>query len=49
MNHDNLDPVTTNSDDASVLRVLLHTINGISLVAGGVLELVPVEDDTDEL
>ena len=35
---------TMNTDDVSVLRVLLHTIKGISPVAGGPMDFIPVEE-----
>lgn len=34
-----------NNDDVSVLRVLLHTIKGISPVAGSPMDFVPIEED----
>lgn len=38
---------TLNTDDVSVLRVLLHTIRGISPVAGSELEFVPADDELE--
>lgn len=37
---------TMNTDDVSVLRVLLHTIKGISPVAGGPMDFIPIEADS---
>lgn len=36
---------TLNTDDVSVLRVLLHSINGISPVAGNPLDFAPIDDE----
>ncbi|MEP6710737.1 MAG: hypothetical protein ABJA64_03375 [Candidatus Saccharibacteria bacterium] len=38
---------TLNTDDVSVLRVLLHTIQGISPVAGNSLDYIAVEDELE--
>lgn len=35
-----------NTDDVSVLRVLLHTIKGISPVAGSPMDFIPIEADS---
>jgi len=38
---------TLNTDDVSVLRVLLHNIHGISSVAGNPLDFAPIQDDSE--
>lgn len=37
----------TNSDDTSILRVLLHTIHGLSPVAGNSMDFLAAEDDAE--
>ena len=49
MPHDEIDEITMNTDDMSVLRVLLHTIKGISPVAGDTLDFVPIADDDSDM
>ncbi|HRF28027.1 MAG TPA: hypothetical protein PL051_00070 [Candidatus Saccharibacteria bacterium] len=46
MAEEKFDESTTNLDDISVLRVLMHTIHGISPVSSLQYELAPIEDET---
>lgn len=48
MDQNNIINTTTSTDDASVLRVLLHNIKGISPVAGPRLDFVPVEEELQD-
>lgn len=41
---DYADETFVNMDDMSVLRELLHGIKGLSVVSGGELAMVPVEE-----
>jgi len=48
MSEEKLKDTTITNDDLNVLRVLLHSIKGISAVSTTSNEFIPVDDTRDE-
>ena len=45
MAEEKITPTTISSDDVSVLRVLMHTIKGISPISTTEFSAIPVEEE----